>query len=88
MAELVRIDVVPRITSKGPSPNKVTAKVIKREGLVFNEFVRPEEGAIFDSHATAIHRLTTENESIVNAADIESVWDQFRRWFYTHLREN
>ena len=80
--------MVPTITSKGLSPNKDTAKVIKREGSVFNEFVRPEEGAIFDSHATAIHGLTAEHENIVNAADIETVWDQFCRWFYIHLRDD
>jgi len=87
LAEFVRIEVVPTITSKGPSLNKDTAKVSKREGLVFNEFVQPEEGAIFDSHDTAIHGLIAEHENIVNAADIETVWDQFRRWFYTYLRE-
>ena len=87
-AELVRIEVVPKITSKGPSPNMDTAKVIKREGSVFNEFVRAEEGAIFNSHATAIHGLTAEHENIVNAAKIETVWDQFRRWFYAHLRDD
>ena len=72
-AESDRIEVVPTITSKSPSPNKDTAKVIKREGSVFKEFVRLEEGAIFDSHATAIHGLTAEYENIVNAADIETV---------------
>ena len=73
------------VTSKGPSTNKDTAKTIKREGLVFNEFVKPEEGEIFESHTVAIHRLPADHEKIANAADIKTAWDQFIIWFYTHL---
>jgi len=73
LAEFVRTEVVPIITSKGPSPNKDTAKAIKREGSVFNEFVRLEEGGIFNSHATTIRGIMADHDNIVNSADIETI---------------
>jgi len=46
--------------------------------LVFNSFIKPDDGAIFDAMATFIHGLQEKNKSIANANDMDTVWAWFQ----------
>ena len=64
-AEIVRVDVLPTISKKETTSNlKDYSSNIRRENNLFNEYVKPHEGAIWDSQATRIHGLTEHNPKI------------------------
>ena len=86
-AEIVRVDVLPTISKKGtPSNLKDYSSNIKREENVFNEYVKPHEGAVWDSQATRIHGLTEHNPKIIGADGMDLVWPRFLQWFANHLK--
>jgi len=81
-AEMVRVDVEPSILSNGNESNmKDSSSNIRREAHVFNKYIKPEEGAIFDSIATRVHGLVESDPRIQGADGMERVWPQFLEWF-------
>ena len=45
-AQIFRAEIKPTITPKGPSPNKDYCGSSTQNTITFNEYVKPEEGAI------------------------------------------
>ena len=84
-AEMVRVELSPVATKKGPSTTLDYASTISRDTLTFNRFVKPGEGAIWNENVTSIHGLHSNHPSIVGADDMDTVWEQFVSWYEGHM---
>ena len=79
--------MLPTISKKGTTSKlKDYSSNIRRENNVFNEYVKPHEGAIWDSQATRIHGLTEHNPKIIGVDGMDLVWPRFLQWFAYHLK--
>ena len=93
-AEIVRLEVTPKLLEKGknkgkPSNSKDYPVNVRRESTTFNKYVKPHEGAIWDIRASAIHGLSrSTDEKIVQADEMDIVWDQFVQWFVSNLERD
>ena len=85
-AEVVRVELQPVETKKGPSATIDYASLVSREALTFNRFVKPGEGAIWNNNVTSIHRLHQNHPSIIGADDMDTVWEQFVCWYDENTR--
>ena len=65
-----------------------TARNVRREPEVFNEYVKPEAEGEWCPHATAIHHLTPEHPSITSAGNIATVWAKFEDWISRKVAED
>ena len=52
----------------------------------FNEYVKPHEGAVWDSQATRIHGLTEHNPKIIGADGMDLIWPRFLQCFAYYLK--
>jgi len=54
--------------------NGVTESEIEKE--TFHKYVQPGNGAIWDERACSIHRLSKDDDRIVNADEIDVAWKE------------
>ena len=80
-AEIVRVELSPVATKKGPSPTLDYDSAICRKAPTINRFVKPGEGAIWNENVTTIHGIHSNHPSIVGAEDMDTVWKQCVRWY-------
>ena len=50
---------------------------VSREASCFNKYVKPPDGAVWSQHATDVHGLHAEHNSIISAYLIAVVWQKF-----------
>ena len=84
-AEVFRLELVRNIKTHGKYKGQVdaagdTATNISRDPDVFNKYVKPDNDLEWDQKAMDTHKLTPNHPSILNASNIETVWNNFVRW--------
>ncbi len=52
-------------------------RVQSEQSDIFNKYVRPPDGAIWDTNATQVHGLTASSDEIKNANGFTTVWQEF-----------
>ena len=86
-AEIFRAEIKPTITPKGPSPNKDHCVSSTQEAVTFNEYVKPDEGAIWNEHACSVHGLHENHHKILGAWGIDDVQATFFNGLHLTLEE-
>ena len=52
----------------------------------FNQYVKPRDGAIYDSSACQVHGLTSTSVETMNANKIDVVWHHFTEFLVHHVK--
>ena len=61
--------------------------ILKESIGTFDRYVQPPEGAVYSSHASAVHGLTLSGDKIKSAQNIEIVWSDFVQFIEGYLQE-
>ena len=57
---------------------------ILREEDTFNRYINPEVcPEYWDQHSISVHGILPDDERIINAGNMRTVWPDFQRWFFS-----
>jgi hypothetical protein len=79
-AEIVRF----KINSAKKKVGSDHAGDILREDDTFNRYINPEVcPEYWDQHSISVHGILPDDERIINAGNMRTVWPEFQRWFFS-----
>ena len=79
-AEIVRF----KINSAKKKVGSDHAGDILREEDTFNRYINPEvRPEYWDQHSISVHGILPDDERIINAGNMRTVWPEFQCWFFS-----
>ena len=79
-AEIVRF----KINLENKKVGSDHAGDILREEDTFNRYINPEvHPEYWDQHSISVHGILPDDERIINAGNMRTVWPEFQRWFFS-----